>query len=1463
MKRLLLAASCVVAVLSRAAFSAPMAGDVDLSGAVNAIDVQLTINSALGIAVSHSTDLDCDGGTHATDVQLVINAALGTLIDADGDGLCDVAEANLGTNPNRADSDRDDLSDYVEVNTYYTNPSNPDTDSDGVSDGQEVLHGEDPLVAAEYVIITEFVASNDRGLEDEDGDRPDWIELYNLASFPVNLAGWSLTDDPDEPDKWLFPEVTIGGGEYLVVFASGKDRSPTNGDNLHTSFKLSAPGEYLAFYSASGVLQPSSVLDPFPAQSADVAYGRHVAEPGFCFFEPPTPGAPNDDSISYEGIVGDTKFSHDRGFYYEGFDITITVDTPGAAIHYTTDGSTPSETHGEVYAGAIHISATTCLRAMAFADGWKPSDVDTHTYIFLDDVLYQTRPEGYPADWSEGTYGDYDMDPDLVNDPQYSGTLEDDLQAIPTLSIVTDRDNLFDPSTGIYMNPTEQGMEWERAASAEFIYPAGCRTASCQGRSDNAGFQVNCGIRIQGGISRYPGRTPKHQFRLAFRGIYGRTRLDCPLFGDDATDSINTLVCRAGYSDGWLNHNVLMSARAQYVRDEWARDIQLEVTGLSSHGMFVHLYLNGLYWGLYNVVERPDGSFASSYLGGEQEDYDSLNAGEPTDGDRAAWDAMMAIADAGMEFNEQYYAVQDYVDVPNLIDYMILCFYQGNGDWPRRNWYAIRKREPGAGYKFVSWDAEAIFGIDVEANLTQVGELDLDADSPAGLYYRLRDNAEFRLLFADHVHRHFFNGGVLTPERVAERWMRLSEEVDEAINGESARWGDWRRDDAPSPNPTADLYLRDPHWLAEQNRLLTEYFPYRADIVLGQFRDIGLYPNADAPVFHINGSYQHGGRISTGDDLSMSAATGTVYYTLDGSDPRLPGSSQVTSTILVGEQDPKRALVPGNVHDLADSTAGIFEVTCYTAHITVNSLNDAASVIFFPLLQQSATSETAGVINYLNTGENGHYSGDNPFPGTTLGTDADDFIVSATGKVLIPEAGPWTFGVSSDDGFYLEVAGFVSSYESTRLPADTLSVFDVAEPGVYDLTLVSFERDAGSELELFAAQGSFSTFNPVDFRLVGDTAHGGLEVVDVWTSLAFDDSTWLSGTGGVGYDASSYYDDLIGLDVETQMYNQNTTCCVRIPFTVGADDLEQFTFMTLKMRYDDGFAAYLNGEKVAEANAPTKPQWNSEATDVHDDPDAFFQNFSISENLSALRPGENVLAIHGLNFGVSSSSFLISAELVAGENVTGSGGASPTANEYDQPIRLTETSHVKARLLDNNEWSALNEATFTFASVVDDLRITEIMYHPQDPPGGDPDAEFIELKNVGVEPLDLSSVAFTVGIEFMFPNVELAPGEYVVVVKDHAAFASQYANLPGGVQRLGPYSGRLDNAGEEIELEDAAGQTILAFEYDDAWYPSTDGDGFSLTIIDPANSDPESWGQRNSWRPSSSVGGSPGEGDQG
>jgi len=177
-------------------------------------------------------------------------------------------------------------------------------------------------------------------------------------------------------------------------------------------------------------------------------------------------------------------------------------------------------------------------------------------------------------------------------------------------------------------------------------------------------------------------------------------------------------------------------------------------------------------------------------------------------------------------------------------------------------------------------------------------------------------------------------------------------------------------------------------------------------------------------------------------------------------------------------------------------------------------------------------------------------------------------------------------------------------------------------------------------------------------------------------------------------------------------------------------------------------------------------------------------------------------------------------------------------------------------------WSALSEATFANGPVADNLRITEMMYHPQDTgdPNNDPNAEFIELKNIGLETtINLSLVRFTEGIHFTFPTLELGPNEYVLVVKDQAVFASRYTGVPPTVDILSPYEGRLANGGERIRLEDAIGRTILDFEYSDGWRPITDGDGFSLTIIDPTNSDSNSWGEKDSWRASDYVGGSPGD----
>jgi hypothetical protein len=151
-------------------------------------------------------------------------------------------------------------------------------------------------------MINEFVAANRTGLKDEDGQTSDWIELYNSGSRPVNLAGWSLTDARYQPRRWVFPAITLGARSYLVIFASGKDRRPTEpAAALHTNFKLSAQGEHLALYNASNPPQLIDGFTPrFPAMPADVSLGRSGRTGEFSYFSQPTPGGPNDEASAIQ-----------------------------------------------------------------------------------------------------------------------------------------------------------------------------------------------------------------------------------------------------------------------------------------------------------------------------------------------------------------------------------------------------------------------------------------------------------------------------------------------------------------------------------------------------------------------------------------------------------------------------------------------------------------------------------------------------------------------------------------------------------------------------------------------------------------------------------------------------------------------------------------------------------------------------------------------------------------------------------------------------------------------------------------------------------------------------------------------------------------------------------------------------------------------------------------------------------
>jgi len=352
-----------------------------------------------------------------------------------------------------------------------------------------------------------------------------------------------------------------------------------------------------------------------------------------------------------------------------------------------------------------------------------------------------------------------------------------------------------------------------------------------------------------------------------------------------------------------------------------------------------------------------------------------------------------------------------------------------------------------------------------------------------------------------------------------------------------------------------------------------------------------------------------------------------------------------------------------------------------------------------------------------------------------------------------------------------------------------------------------------------------------------------------------DDSTWIAGTGGVGFEGGTGYENFFRIDLRSQMYGKTTSCYIRIPFTVAADP-KAFSTLTLRMRYDDGFVAYLNGIEIARALFAGAPTWNSFANANHDDSAAIvFQDFNASTILPFLRKGENILAIQGMNSSAGSSDLLFGVELVAGRTTAAvDTGTSGVIYQYSGPIPVTATTQVKARVLvpanTYSPWSGLAEAVFAVGPVAQGLRISEIMYHPLDP-----NTEFIELTNIGTSTLNLHLVKFTDGVEFTFPSVELAPAQYILVVQDSAAFEAKYGP---GLPIAGAYRGNLNNAGEHVELQDAAGQIIHSFQFKDGWYSTTDGLGYSLTVKDPASTDPNTLGQKSVWRSSTAPGGSPG-----
>ncbi|HEY3324108.1 MAG TPA: lamin tail domain-containing protein [Planctomycetota bacterium] len=1139
-----------------------------------------------------------------------------------------------------------------------------------------------------------------------------------------------------------------------------------------------------------------------------------------------------DDEPSVTGTVEAPAFSPPRGIYGGPVTVTLTCATIGSTIRYTTDGSAPSETAGTIYTNPIDLSATTPLRAVAYKSGLKPSDVQTHTYVNIPEAAHQADihtgngPTGWPNAGDPNGSGfsiNYGMDTTVVNVAPYSGTIQNDLKSLPSFSIAMSLNDLFNSSTGIWSHPDQDGHAWERPCSVELLDPA-----------EGGLFQINAGIRIRGGYSRSTGN-PKHGLRLFFRGEYGGN-LNYRMFGAfPAPATFDCFDLRTFQNYSW---SFAGDSQGVFMRDMFSRDTQRDMGQPCTHGDYYHLYINGQYWGLYNTEERAEASFASQYLGGNKEDYDviKVEAGSyninATDGNMDAWTRLWKACKAGLATNDAYYRIQgknpdgttnnsyeNLIDVDNLIDYMLVIYYGGNLDAPisnflsnqsPNNFYAIRSRVANRGFIFTSHDAEHTL---LNVNQDRTGPFTagdtLNKSNPQWVFQQCWANAEFRVRVADHVQRHFFDGGALTPAACQARFNARKNQINAAVVAESARWGDSKREPA---------YTRDGTWLPQCNSILNTYMPARSNIVLNQLIAKGLYATITAPTFDSTG-----GDITPGFALTITNpnATGRLYYTIDGSDPRAIGGG-------IGGLDGGTTSIAITLSATCTVKARVLDGSTWSA------LREAS---FYCPQDFSALRITEIMYNPPDWLK----------PDLTLvpGKDLEFLELKNTGTTTLNLS-----GVQFTEGISLVFPAETSLPAGAFLVlASNVGIFQEKYPGVPVFGQYSLHLDnGGTRITLAYPNGATILSVKYDDAPPWPAAADGLGFslvsVNPNTNPNPDDArNWRASTnagGSPGEDDPAYSvqpvlinealtNSVLPAVDEIELYNPNAD-----PVNISGWYLTDDRKTPKKYRIADGTS--IAGHDFLQFN---ESQFNSTP--------GVPPSFSLSSN------GETL--------------YIFSADLAG--NLTGYShgfefGAAAPGVTFGRYTISTGEEHFPAA-------SANTLGGVNALPRVGPVVISEIMYNPAT--GYD---QFIELKNISSSTVNLYDTdnpanTWTLnGISYSFPTgTQLEAGGIIVVCAiDPATFSANHS-VPAAAQVFGPFAGVLQPDGELIELQrpgvpepDGLGGftvpyiTVDAVRYNDKapWPLEPDGNGPSLTRwhLDQYGNDPINW------FPSSAAGGSPG-----
>jgi CotH kinase protein/Lamin Tail Domain/Chitobiase/beta-hexosaminidase C-terminal domain len=541
------------------------------------------------------------------------------------------------------------------------------------------------VVMSQDLVINEFMSSNQSFIIDENGDDSDWIEIFNNTPTSINLSNYFLSDKSDSLTLWQFPNAIIDPYDYILVFASGKDRIA--GIELHTNFKIKASGEEL-FLTLNG-----TIIHQTPSVDLSVNQSFGLFPDGgalFTTFAIPTPASSNiDSSVSTDDVI----FSISGGIYENDIQLQLINLIDSNSIYYTLDGTSPT-TSSILYGGEImNLSNAMCSNANINQIQISPA--------YLHNPPSTNIPKGIVI-----RAASFDLSgnriSEVVTNSYFIENLGINHHLLPIVSINAEHLDLFDFDTGIFVpgvnwdtnnvdwtgNYYHRGDDWERTIHVEFYEP-----------NTNNGFKQSCGLRIHGGNTR---RMPQKGLRIYARSEYGTSEFNYPVFQDKTIDSYKRLVLKP-FSSSWSQAGI-----EDYVTNKMA--LNTNVDGVATRP--VVLYINGEYWGIYYLQEKIDDYFIEANYGIHRDSVDMIYnwLGDIAEGENVDFLNLYSfIMNNDISIETNYNIVKNRIDIDNFIDYQLYEIFIANYDWPVNNMKCWRERKAGAKWRWIFFDGDAAF----------------------------------------------------------------------------------------------------------------------------------------------------------------------------------------------------------------------------------------------------------------------------------------------------------------------------------------------------------------------------------------------------------------------------------------------------------------------------------------------------------------------------------------------------------------------------------------------------------------------------------------------------------------------------------------------------------------------------------------------------------------------------------